>query len=225
MRVGALGCASVHLHQRVARTAVEAQGALGSEHVTTGAGLALDSPPESRWLLRPSTVKTLCGSGPLADSRGVIEFVVSSPVARYLVRQPVGSEHEVDVVPGLRHDMVQSHDLVVSQPGSTQLFTVVNAARPALSEHDRAVIAQALAATRRPQVVFLIQTEPEETEVACDGAVDPAATAAAVGVVTRSDRAQNGRPLEVLVQGQRWQASTRRDGQNWHCRVAQPVEA
>lgn len=147
------------------------------------------------------------------------EWVASRPIARYLVRQPVGADHDVDVVPGLRHDMVQSFDLVVSQARSTQLYTVVFAATPALSDHDRSVITQALLATRRPEVVYLIEAAPGSAAAQCAEGVNPAATAAAVGVVVRSFAEPHSVPVAVSVNGQRWSVSAELEGQRWRCQV------
>jgi len=149
------------------------------------------------------------------------EWVASRPIARYLVRQPVGAEQDVDVVPGLRHDMVQSFDLVVSQARSTQLYTVVLATTPALSEHDRGVITRALLATRRPEVVFLLEATPDSAAAQCAEGVSPSATAAAVGVVVRSFGQPNSVPVSVsvTVNGQRWSVRAELEGQRWRCQA------
>ncbi len=148
-----------------------------------------------------------------------MEFVVSVPVARYLVRQPVGSDHDVDVVPGLRHEMVQSFDLVVSEAAATQLFTLVVAATPALSEHDRAVISQALRATRRPEVVFLVEATPDSWSAECAASADSPAAVAALGVLCASAGWDKGEPVEVSLNGHRSELSAEFDGRNWRCRV------
>src|SRR5688572_3768631 len=127
------------------------------------------------------------------------EWVVSRPIGRYLVRQPVGAEEDVDVVPGLRHDMVQSFDLVVSHARSTQLYTIVVSAIPELSEHDRAVISQALLATRRPAVVFLSDALPTSAVAECAGNPSSPGAAVAVGVVIASISRASGEPVDVAL--------------------------
>lgn len=131
----------------------------------------------------------------------------------------MGGEHEVDVVPGLRHPMVQSFDLVVGQEARCALYTVVIASEPGLSRHDKNVIRQALAATRRPVVVFLEADSPEGASAYCVTEGDPRAVAAAVAVVrsfaSSSEPVQetvtvNGRALTVEVTG---------DGLSFGCRV------
>jgi hypothetical protein len=149
------------------------------------------------------------------------DWVVSRPIGRYLVRQPVGAEEDVDVVPGLRHDMVQSFDLVVSHAASNQLYTLVVGTMPVLSEHDRAVIAQALLATRRPEVVFLLEALPDSATAECAQSVDPAAAAMAVGVVITSISGQRGTPVTVDVNGTRWTATATLEQQRWHGTVRQ----
>ena len=147
------------------------------------------------------------------------EWVASRPIPRYLVRQPVGADYDVDVVPGLRHDMVQSLDVVVSHARSTQLYTVVFATTPALSEHDRGVITRALLATRRPEVVFLLEAAPGNAVAQCAEGVDPAATAAAVGIVVQSLGQPRSAPIAISVNGQRWSVTAELDGQRWRCRA------
>ena len=147
------------------------------------------------------------------------EWVASRPIPRYLVRQPLGADYDVDVVPGLRHDMVQSFDLVVSHARSTQLYTLVFANTPALSDHDRGVISQALLATRRPEVVFLLEAAPGSAAAQCAAGVDPAATAVAVGIVIQSLGQPRGAPVAVTVNGQRWSVTAELDGQRWRCRA------
>jgi len=147
------------------------------------------------------------------------EWVASRPIGRYLVRQPVGADYDVDVVPGLRHDMVQSLDLVLSHARSTQLYTVVFATSPALSEHDRSVITRALLGTRRPEVVFLLEAAPAGAAAQCTEGANLAATAAAVGVVVRSFGQPNSVPVAVTVNGQRWSVSAELEGQRWRCQV------
>ena len=149
----------------------------------------------------------------------VEDWTASLPVARYLVRQPVGAEHDVDVVPGLRHDMVQSFDVVVLQAASTQLYTIVVAMVPTLSEHDRAVIVRALLATRRPEVVFLIEASPGSAAAEYAGSADSPATAVAVSVVSASLGWNTGNPTAVDVNGRRWTVTAKLDGQRWHCRT------
>ena len=151
----------------------------------------------------------------------VSSAVVSQPVPRYLVRQPVGSEHDVDVVPGLRHDMVQSYDVVVSHQTATDLYTVVVATTPALSEHDRAVIAQALAATRRPKLVFLLEAAAGGGRAVCAPNVDASASAAAVAVVCTSTAWCDAEPLQVSVNSATFQVTAKWDGSNWQCGVAE----
>ena len=149
------------------------------------------------------------------------EWVVSRPIARYLARQPVGAEHDVDVVPGLRHDVVHSFDLVVSHARSTALYTIVFAKEPALSEHDRAVIARALLGTRRPEVVFLVDASPAGATAESAASVDSGATAAAVGVVRASVGWASGEPMAIDVNGTRWDVTAELDGQHWRCRATQ----
>lgn len=149
------------------------------------------------------------------------DWTASLPIARYLVRQPVGAEHDVDVVPGLRHDMVQSFDVVVSQAASTLLYTIVVATKPALSEHDRAVIVRALLATRRPEVVFLLDALSGGAAAEYAGSADSAATAVAVGVVGASVGWNTGEASAVDVNGRRWTVSMQLEGQRWRCRAAQ----
>lgn len=146
------------------------------------------------------------------------EFVVSLPVPRFLVRQPIGSEHDVDVVPGLRHDAVQSFDLMVSHSTTTELFTVVVGTRPVLSDHDRSVIAQALAATRRPVIVFLVSSDPQGWQAECSATAESAAAAAAVGVVGKAVGRQDD-SLDIAVGGRRHVVTAARDGQKWRCWV------
>lgn len=148
------------------------------------------------------------------------EWVVSRPIGRYLVRQPVGAEHDVDVVPGLRHDMIQSFDLVVSQARSTQLYTLVVATMPALSEHDRSVISQSLLATRRPEVVFLSEALPDSGTAECSDSADPRAAAAAVSVVLASISGASGEPIAVTVNGQHSTVTPHLEGQRWRCQAA-----
>lgn len=150
------------------------------------------------------------------------EWVVSRPIGRYLVRQPVGAEEDVDVVPGLRHDMVQSFDMVVSHDRSTQLYTLVVATMPALSEHDRAVITQALLATRRPEIVFLDQALPDSGAAECAESADAAGAAVAVGVVIAKISRAFGEPVAVSVNGVSWTVTPTLEGQRWRCRVTQP---
>ena len=149
------------------------------------------------------------------------DCVVSLPIARYLVRQPVGAEHDVDVVPGLRHDMVQSFDLVVSQAASTQLYTIVVATMPALSEHDRAVIARALLATRAPEVVFLLEVSPGSATAAYARSVDSPRAAVAVSVVIASLGWKSDEPMVIDVNGCLWTVTATLDEQRWRCRAQQ----
>lgn len=148
------------------------------------------------------------------------EWVVSRPIGRYLVRQPVGADHDVDVVPGLRHDMVQSFDVVVSHGRSTQLYTIVVSTMPELSEHDRTVISQCLLATRRPEVVFLSEALPTSATAECAGSAD-APAAVAVGVVIASISRASGEPVAVAVNGQHWTVTPTLEGQRWRCRATQ----
>ncbi len=152
------------------------------------------------------------------------EWVVSRPIGRYLVRQPVGAENDVDVVPGLRHDMVQSFDLVVSQGRSTQLYTIVVSTMPELSEHDRAVISQSLLATRRPEVVFLSEALPTSAAAESAGSSGSPGAAVAVGVVIASISRASGEPVEVAVNGQQWTVTPTLEGQRWRCRAVSPQE-
>src|SRR5688572_5232432 len=148
------------------------------------------------------------------------DWIVSLPIGRYLVRQPVGAEHDVDVVPGLRHDMVQSFDVFVSLAQSTVLYTIVVATTPALSEHDRAVIVRALLATRRPEIVFLLEASPGSARAELVGSGDSPATAVAVGVVGASVGWNTGEPSAVDVNGRRWMVSMKLEGQRWRCQAA-----
>lgn len=132
----------------------------------------------------------------------------------------MGLEHDVDVVPGLRHDIVQSFDMVVSQVSVTQLYTVVVASMPRLSVHDRAVIAQALAATRRPRLAFLVEAAPGGATAERESDADSPATAAAVAVMGASAGWETTEPLQVLVDGQRYLARVEFDGRNWRCRIS-----
>jgi len=152
------------------------------------------------------------------------EWVVSRPIGRYLVRQPVGAEHDVDVVPGLRHDMVQSFDLVVSHAGATQLYTVVVSAMPTLSEHDRAVISQALMATRRPEVVFLSDALPTSATAECAGNSASPGAAVAAGVVITSISRFSGEPVAVTLNGVEWTVTPTLEGQRWRCRAVSPSD-
>jgi hypothetical protein len=122
----------------------------------------------------------------------------------------MGSEHEVDVVPSLRHEMVQSFDMVVSQAARASLHTVVVATLPTLSTHDRAVIAQALAATRRPELAFLVESSPDAASAECADATNPETAAAAVAVVRA---AQGCHRQDALTISLKW------DGRNWQCQV------
>lgn len=151
--------------------------------------------------------------------RGMQDWVVSLPIGRYLVRQPVGAEHDVDVVPGLRHDMVQSFDLVVSQGTPTQLYTVVVGTMLALSEHDRAIIARALLATRRPEVVFLLEAKPGSGAAEYTGSADPSAAAVAVGVVGATLGWPRGEPLTIGINGRHWTVTARLEDQRWRCQA------
>lgn len=147
------------------------------------------------------------------------DWIVSRPIGRYLVRQPVGAENDVDVVPGLRHDMVQSFDLVVSHARSTELYTLVVATMPALSGHDRGVIARALLATRRPEVVFLLEALPSSAVVEVLGNESSAAPAVASSVVIASISQQSGVPVAVAVNGTPWTVTPTLEGQRWRCRA------
>lgn len=149
------------------------------------------------------------------------EFVISLPVARFLARQPIGSEYDVDVVPGLRHDVVQSFDLMVAHAATTALHTVVVGSRPMLSDHDRAVIAQALAATRRPVVVFLVQADGADWTADCAVGADSTAVAAAVGVTVGAARGADSASFGVFVHGSRYSVTAQREGQRWRCAVGQ----
>jgi hypothetical protein len=131
----------------------------------------------------------------------------------------VGAEHDVDVVPGLRHDMVQSFDMVVSQAASTQLYTIVVATMPALSEHDRAVIARALLATRAPEVVFLLEVSADNATAAYARNVDSPAAAAAVGVAIASLGWKSDELMAIDVNGRRWTVTAKLDLQRWRCRA------
>jgi len=131
----------------------------------------------------------------------------------------MGSEHDVDVVPGLRHDMVHSFDMVVSLGQSTLLYTVVLATLPALSQHDRTVIAQALAATRRPQLVFLTEVTPSGGRAEAVVDADTQGAAAAVGVVRASAGWQSSEPLDIVINGDLRRVTTRWDQRRWQCSV------
>jgi hypothetical protein len=131
----------------------------------------------------------------------------------------VGSEHEVDVVPGLRHDTVQSFDMIVSQGMGADLHTVVVANSPVLSQHDRSVIAQALAATRRPALAFLVQRSPGSATAECSACVDPRATASAVAALCASAGWDESVPLEISVNGSSMQVAVGSDGKRWLCRL------
>jgi hypothetical protein len=138
---------------------------------------------------------------------------------RFLVRQPVGSEHEVDVVPGLRHDMVQSFDMIVSDAAGADLHTVVIANAPVLSEHDKNVVAQALSSTRRPMLTFLVDSSPGNVLAESSSGADPEAAASAVAVVRASAGWDEDSPLEVRLDEQPRRVTPGFDGKNWRCRV------
>jgi hypothetical protein len=138
---------------------------------------------------------------------------------RFLVRQPVGSEHEVDVLPGLRHDMVQSFDMIVSDAAGADLHTVVIANAPVLSEHDKNVVAQALSSTRRPMLTFLVDSSPGNVLAESSSGADPEAAASAVAVVRASAGWDEDSPLEVRLDEQPRRVTPGFDGKNWRCRV------
>lgn len=148
------------------------------------------------------------------------DCIVSAPIARYLVRQPMGAEHDVDVVPGLRHDMVQSFDVVVSHAQSTELYTIVVATAPALSDHDRAVIARALLATRRPELVFLLEVSSGTASAGYERNVDSPRAAVAVGVVIASLGWKGDEPMTIDVNECRWTVTAKLEGQRWRCHAA-----
>lgn len=126
----------------------------------------------------------------------------------------------MDVVPGLRHDAVQSFDLMVAHAATTALHTVVVGLRPRLSEHDRSVIAQALAATRRPVVVFLINADQDDCQALCGAGDDSTAAAAAVGVVVTASQGVDSASLGVFVHESRYSVTAGRDGPRWKCQVS-----
>jgi hypothetical protein len=148
------------------------------------------------------------------------DLVVSKPTLRFLVRQPVGSEHEVDVVPGLRHDMVQCFEMMVSAGAAADLHNIVLGHSPALSEHDQNVIAQALAATRRPRLSFLFDSSPGRVSAKSSATRDSHAAACALAVVCASAGLDGSQTISVSVDERSWQVALGFDGKYWRCRVA-----
>jgi hypothetical protein len=149
----------------------------------------------------------------------VAQYTVTWPQAKMLVREPSGAaDGNEDVVHGLGQPAVQSFEMLVFSAAQSEMHAVVLATRPPLSEHDRAVITRAYAATLRPRLSFLVDEDAQGLRVVSDAGVDPGAGAAAVAVAWAGSR-ETPPATAVLIGDSKLTVQLSRGASGWTCQV------